>query len=107
MAAQLAFALFGWLDAPAQSIFRDAATVVGNADQKDAKSLEDKYLVAGPQPLSTLHSLLRYVAQSAAEICCIASRLLLLPAVLKATPMVWLLPILHLLRQPVRNQTPY
>ena len=48
MAAQLAFALFGWLDAPAQSIFQDAATVVGNADQKDPKSLEDKYLVAGP-----------------------------------------------------------
>ena len=47
MAAQLAFALFGWLDAPAQSIFQDAASVVGDADQKDAKSLEDKYLVAG------------------------------------------------------------
>ena len=47
MAAQLAFALFGWLDAPAESIFQDAAGAVGSADQKDAKSLEDKYLVAG------------------------------------------------------------
>ena len=71
MAAQLAFALFGWLDAPTNSLFQararcrsplqrasgvaaadcsavqDAASAVSSADNKDAKQLEKQYLVQG------------------------------------------------------------
>ena len=50
MAAQLAFALFGWLDAPASSLFQDAASAVSSADDKDAQQLEKQYLVQGALP---------------------------------------------------------
>lgn len=44
MAGQLANALFGWIDAPANNVFDEARAIIDDADGKDEESLENQYL---------------------------------------------------------------